>query len=200
MIVPRNGATGGEKVGGGSVRGTRACLRAAPLLCCPVALHAARLPCCPAALLPCCPAAAHAGMLPCSQAAVLMRRVVSPDKGAAVLPRCPATALSCCPDARSATALQCCNPAALPCCPAAALPCCPIACTGDTAIGRISSCSAGPLPALLLCCRPAMLIELPCCPTATLQCCPAARRGEMRPLVASRHDSHCSGESRNVKT
>ena len=51
MIVPGNGATGGEKVGGGSVRGTLACLRAAPLLCCPVALHAARLPCCPAALL-----------------------------------------------------------------------------------------------------------------------------------------------------
>ena len=94
MIVPGNGATGGEKVGGGSVsvRGTRACLRAAPLLCCPVALHAARLPCCPTAPLPCCPAAAHAGMLPCSQADVLMRRVINPDSGAAVLPRRPATA------------------------------------------------------------------------------------------------------------
>ena len=161
MIVPGNGATGGKKVGGGSVRGTRACLRAAPLLCCPVALHAARLPCCPAALPTCCSAVAHAGMLPCSQAAQLMRRIVSPDNGAAVLPRYPATAaLSCCPDARSATALQCCHPAALPYRPAAALPCCPIACPGDTVIGRISSCSAVQLPALLLCCRPAMLIEL----------------------------------------
>ena len=93
MIVPGNGATGGEKVGGGNVRGTPACLRAAPMLCCPVALHAARLPCCPAALLPCCPAATHAGMLPCSQADMLMRRVINPDNGAAVLPRRPSTAV-----------------------------------------------------------------------------------------------------------
>jgi hypothetical protein len=110
MIVPGNGAAGGEKVGGGSVRGTLACLCAAPLPCCPAALHAALLPFCPAVMLPCCDPCCHAALLPSFPAAVLSQlpRCLS-RYGAAVLPRSPAAPPPRCRAAPLPAPLLCCN-------------------------------------------------------------------------------------------
>jgi len=69
MIVPGNGATGGEKVGGGSVRVR---WHASVLPRCYAALLLCMLPGCPVAELPCCHAARLRPMLACCPAPKLL--------------------------------------------------------------------------------------------------------------------------------